>query len=255
MTCLFSFALYSSPVTVMGYYGVEPTDVQYAMVLIYGSTVTFLALDFRIVKYFASRKYLLTGLVINGICSLICFHTKIWTFFLICQFVQGTTCALLSGIVLTLVFPRLQSTRARVIGYTILYAGIQISIPFYSIYCSVVLHFFDFNWLFYGLNILLIILALTILITMNSKARFHKKFPLYQVDWIGYLFYTIFTLILGYILIYGRQLGWFSSRKSSFVSCFLFEPSAFMIQTLSPPPRSDTKAMRVPSGDQRGCCS
>lgn len=211
MTCLFSFALYGSPVTVMGFYGVQPTDVQYAMALIYGSTVTFLALDFRLVKYFASRQYLLIGLAINGICSLLCFHTKNWTLFLICQFVQGTTCALLSGIVLNLVFPRLHSTRARVIAYTILYAGIQISVPLYSIYCSAVLHFFDFNWLFYGLNILLIMLAFTVLATMNSKARFHKKIPLYQVDWIGYLFYTVFTLILGYILIYGRQLGWFSS--------------------------------------------
>ena len=211
MTCLFSFALYSSPVTVMGFYGVQPTDVQYAMVLIYGSTVTFLALDFRIVKYFASRQYLLTGLAINGICSLICFHTKNWTLFLICQFVQGTTCALLSGIVLNLVFPRLHSTRARVIAYTILYAGIQISVPFYSIFCSAALHFFDFNWLFYGLNILLVMLAFTVLVTMNSKARFHKKIPLYQVDWIGYLFYTVFTLVLGYILIYGRQLDWFNS--------------------------------------------
>ena len=46
---------------------------------------------------------------------------------------------------------------------------------------------------------------------MNSKARFTKKIPLYQVDWIGYLFYVSFILILGYILVYGRQLGWFGS--------------------------------------------
>lgn len=195
----------------MGFYGVEPTDVQYAMVLIYGSTVTFLALDFRMVKYFTSRKYLLIGLAMSGICSLICFHTTSWSFFLFCQFIQGISCALLSGIVLNLIFPRLHSTRARVIGYTILYGGIQISIPFYSIYCSLVLHYLDFNWLFYSLNILLTILVFTVLITMNSKARFNKKIPLYQVDWIGYLFYTFLTLILGYILIYGRAFDWFGS--------------------------------------------
>lgn len=211
MTCLFSFAFYSSPAVVIGFYGVTPADVQYAMVVIYGSTVAFLALDFRIVKYFSSRRYLLTALAVNAVCSLVCFHSRTWTFFIICQFVQGITCALMSGIVLSLTFARLHSTRARVIGYTILYAGIQISVPLYSIYSSTVLHFFDFNWLFYGLNILLIILASAVLITMNSKARFHKKVPLYQVDWIGYLFYTFFILTLGYILIYGRQLGWLDS--------------------------------------------
>ncbi|MBB6500936.1 MFS transporter [Pedobacter cryoconitis] len=211
MTCLFSFAFYSSPVTVMGYYGVQPTDVQYGMVVIYGSTVAFLALDFRIVKYFAPRKYLMMALATNAICSVICFHSKDWTLFVICQFVQGITCALMSGIVLQLIFPRLQSTRARVIAYSLLYGSIQISVPFYSICSSAVLHFYDFNWLFYGFSIMLITLAFVVLLTMNSKARFTKKIPLYQVDWLGYLFYVSFILLLGYILIYGRQLGWFDS--------------------------------------------
>lgn len=211
MTSLYSFALFTSPVAIMGFYGVEVTDIQYAMVVIYGSTVAFLALDFRMVKYFAPRKYLLTALAVNAGCSLLCFHTRNWSFFMVSQFIQGITCALMSGIVLNLIFPRLESTRARIIGYTILYGGIQTSVPIYSIYYSTVLHFFDFNWLFYGLDILLIILACIILITMNGKARFHKKIPLYQVDWIGYLLYIIFILTLGYILVYGRQLGWFGN--------------------------------------------
>ncbi len=211
MACLFAFAFYSSPVAVMGYYGVQPTDVQYAMIVIYGSCVAFLALDFRMVKYIAPRKYLLTALAINAVCSLICFHSKNWTFFVVCQFIQGITCALMSGIVLQLTFPRLESTRARVIGYSLLYGGIQISVPFYSIYSSAVLHFYDFNWIFYGFIIMLIFLVFVVLLTMNSKARFTKKIPLYQVDWLGYLFYVSFILTLGYILIYGRQLGWFDS--------------------------------------------
>ncbi|MBB5638302.1 hypothetical protein HDE68_004231 [Pedobacter cryoconitis] len=218
MTCLFSFAFYSSPVTVMGFYGVQSTDVQYGMVVIYGSTVAFLALDFRIVKYFSPRKYLIMALAVNAICSVLCFHFKDWTLFIICQFVQGITCALMSGIVLQLTFPRLQSTRARVIAYTLLYGSIQISVPFYSIYTSTVLYFYDFNWLFYGFNIMLIILTFVVLLTMNSKARFTKKIPLYQVDWPGYLFYVSFILILGYSLIYGRQLGWFDSPLIVFLT-------------------------------------
>lgn len=212
MTCLFSFSFYSSPIAAMGFYGIQPTDVQYGMVVIYGSTVAFLALDLRIVKYFATRKYLLIALAINAICSVICFHSKNWILFIICQFLQGVTCALMSGIVLQLIFPRLQSVRARVIAYTLLYGSIQIAVPFYSIYTSIIIHFFDFNWLFYSFNIVLIILTFVVLLTMNNKARFTKKVPLYQVDWIGYLFYVSFILLLGYILVYGRQLGWFENR-------------------------------------------
>jgi len=149
MTCLFAFAFFSIPIATMGFYGVQPTDVQYAMIVIYGSTVAFLALDFRIVKYFAPKKYLTVALAINAVCSIVCFHSKNWALFIICQFVQGITCALMSGIVLQLIFSRLHSTRARVIAYSLLYGSIQISVPLYSIYSSIVLHFYDFNWLFF----------------------------------------------------------------------------------------------------------
>ena len=82
MSCLFSFAFYSVPIATMGYYGIQPNDVQYGMVVIYGSTVAFLALDFRIVKYFPPRKYLLLALPINMLCSVICFHFKNWPLFI-----------------------------------------------------------------------------------------------------------------------------------------------------------------------------
>ncbi len=218
MTCLFSFAFYGSPVAAMGFYGIQPTDVQYGMVVIYGSTVAFLALDFRIVKYVEPRKYLLTALAINVLGSTVCFHFKDWILFIIFQFLQGITCALMSGIVLQLIFPRLESVRARVIAYTLLYGSIQIAVPFYSIYTSIVIHFFDFNWLFYGFNIILISLTFIVLLTMNRKARFTKKIPLYQVDWTGYLLYVLFILILGYILVYGRQLGWLDNPLISILS-------------------------------------
>ncbi|WP_342333121.1 MFS transporter [Pedobacter sp. FW305-3-2-15-E-R2A2] len=211
LSSLFSFALYSRPLSMAGYYGVEPTDVQYAMVLTYASAVAFLALDFRMIKYFTSRRYLLTGLALNIVSSLICFYTKDWALFLTCGFVQGIVCALICSIVLNLVFPRLQTSRARVIGYTVFYGGLQISIPFYAIYCSTILHFFDFNWLFYGVIIMILLVVFAVLMTMNSKSRFYKKIPLYQVDWVGYLFYILICLITGYILVYGQQLNWLDS--------------------------------------------
>ncbi|MFP7654537.1 hypothetical protein [Chryseobacterium proteolyticum] len=46
MVSLFSFALYGRPISMAGYYGVQPTDVQYAMVLTYSSAVTFFSFRF-----------------------------------------------------------------------------------------------------------------------------------------------------------------------------------------------------------------
>lgn len=228
MVSLFGFALYGRPLSMAGYYGVQPTDVQYAMALTYASAVTFLALDFRIAKYFAPRKYLIVGITLNAISSVICFYSKNWGVFLICGIVQGIACALICSIILNMVFSRLSSTRARVIGYSIFYAAIQIAVPVYTIYSSILLYFLDFNWLFFGLILMLVVLLFVILITMNSKARFSKKIPLYKVDWIGYVYYLTFSSIVGYILIYGQQLNWFDNRVivllaiSFFILLFLF---------------------------------
>ena len=53
----------------------------------------------------------------------------------------------------------------------------------------------------------------------------------------------------------GDHSGWFSRRKVSFDTWVGLEPSASMIQILSPPARSDVKAMWRPSGDHFGCMS
>ncbi|MEN5193485.1 MFS transporter [Sphingobacterium faecium] len=212
LTSAIGFALYANnPESIRGYYGVEPTDVQFSIVLMYGSIASFLALDFRTVKYFTTRKYLLAGLFLNAICYVICFYTKNWTLFLICRFALGISCALITSIVLNLIFPRLPSNRARVIAYTIFYAGLQIISPLCGIYSSVLLHYFDFNFLFLGLLILLVPIIFIVLFTMNSKSRIHKRIPLYDVDFTGYIFYTLICLLVGYILVYGQQFNWMES--------------------------------------------
>lgn len=213
LNSILGFALYyNNPESTVGYYGIEPSDVQYSVVVMYASVVSFLALDFRIIKYFTTRKYLLIGLALNAVTYVICFYTKNWILFLICRFVQGAVCALFCNIVLNLIFPRLHSGRSRVIGYTIFYGSLQVSIPVCGIYCSYVLYYFNFNWLFYGLVILSLPVLFAVLLTMNSKSRIHKKIPLYYLDLTGYFFYTVFCLLAGYILVYGQQLNWFENQ-------------------------------------------
>ncbi|MNT12073.1 hypothetical protein D3C86_1522750 [compost metagenome] len=53
----------------------------------------------------------------------------------------------------------------------------------------------------------------------------------------------------------GDQSGWVSRRKVSFDTCLAFDPSRSMTHRLSPPPRSEVKAMERPSGENLGCMS
>src|SRR5690606_117163 len=50
----------------------------------------------------------------------------------------------------------------------------------------------------------------------------------------------------------GVQVGLLSRRKLSSVTWRASLPSAAIVQMLLPPLRSEVKAMRLPSGDQRG---
>ncbi len=53
----------------------------------------------------------------------------------------------------------------------------------------------------------------------------------------------------------GDQSGWFNRRKSSSLTWVGFDPSRFITQMLSPPPRSEVKAIWRPSGEYFGCMS
>jgi len=53
----------------------------------------------------------------------------------------------------------------------------------------------------------------------------------------------------------GLQVGAFNRRKVSRVIARAPEPSAFITQILSAPPRSEVKAISRPSGEKRGCMS
>ncbi|WP_440133408.1 MFS transporter [Chitinophaga sancti] len=212
LTSLLGFGLYSGNAeSAIGYYGMEPTDVLYSVVVMYGAGVGFFGLDYRFVKNLSPRKYILVGIALDFITYAVCFYTKNIGVFMVCRFGQGIACALLCSVVLNLIFPRLHVTRSRAIGYTVFYGGLQTSLPIAAIYCTTMLHYFDFQWLFYGLCIMMIPALVLVLVTMNAHARFQKKVPLYQVDWIGYLFYAVFCCVFGFICVYGQQLNWLDS--------------------------------------------
>lgn len=205
------FALYFSNVPeTAGYYGMEPADVQYSLIMMYAVLVAILPVDDRFVKYFTPRQYFFVGVALNTLTYLVCTLTRDVAVFMVCRFVQGAVCALFCSICMNLIFPRLHSARARTIGYSIFYGSLQVSIPAAAMFCSWLLHYFDFNMLFYAL-IVLEVPGIVLLLLITNNVRFRKKFPLYQLDWVSYVFYTIMFCCAGYIFVYGQQLNWLDS--------------------------------------------
>ncbi|PYF75113.1 MFS transporter [Pedobacter nutrimenti] len=207
------FALYfSNTAETAGYYGMEPADVQYSSVMMYATLVTILPVDDRFVKYFTPRKYFILGITLNTITYLICALTKNIAVFMVCRFIQGAVCASFCSICMNLIFPRLHSARAKTIGYSIFYGALQVSIPGCALLCSWLLYYFNFNMLFYTL-IVLEVPGVVLLLLITNNVRFRKKFPLYQLDWVSYIFYTIIFCAAGYVFVYGQQLNWLDSPQ------------------------------------------
>lgn len=210
---LATFAFYySNTAETIGFYGIETSDVQYSVLLMYAGLVSFLPLDDRLVKFFSLRRYLLLGVTINIITFIVCASTRDLAVFFICRFIQGVSCALFSSICLNLIFPRLNSVRARVIGYTIFYGTLLISVPMCAILCSYILQYYSFNILFYFLILCQIPGAILLLIITNN-VHLKEKLPLYQVDWTSYIYFTIIICSIGYIFVYGQQLNYLEHIK------------------------------------------
>jgi len=198
---------YSNAIETMSYYGIEAADVQYSVLLMYGALVCFLPLDDRLVKYFSLHQYLLLGVTINVITYVICALTRDLMLLLICRFIQGAVCSLFCSICLNLMFPRFQPTRARVLGYTIFYGTLLVCVPLCGILCSYILQSYSFEILWYLLILCQIPGTILLLLTTNN-IHLKPKLPLYQVDWISYIYFTLIICSIGYIFVYGQKLNY-----------------------------------------------
>ncbi|MDO7745155.1 MAG: transporter, partial [Pedobacter sp.] len=72
---LFGLSTASGP-GAAGYYGIEPADVQYSMIVFYAAVAGFFALERRFFVFTATKEYFLLSLIIQIATAYVCFHTQ-----------------------------------------------------------------------------------------------------------------------------------------------------------------------------------
>src|SRR4051812_9679811 len=87
-----------------GYYGIEPADVQFSMVIFYAAVASFFALERRFFNFIATRQYLIVSTVIQVFTSYICYHTSNLHELFIFRFLQGMANCATTSICITLIF-------------------------------------------------------------------------------------------------------------------------------------------------------
>ena len=227
------FALYyNSTLAVAEYYSMDAMDIQYSVVVMYATVISYLALDSHVVKCFKIRDYTVAGIFINTVTCFLCAYSNSGELFMFCRFIQGAVCAFLCNICMLVSFTRFSPERSRIMGWTIFYGCLMVCVPFSAIFANYILHYFGVQTVFYGFILFQIPGFILLFLTMNNRYLL-RKFPLSKADWSGFIIYTAIVSIVGYILVYGQQLEWLeSSRIKNLIIILILITPVYVISSL-----------------------
>lgn len=228
------FALYyNSTLAVAEYYSMDAMDVQYSVVIMYATVISYLALDSHLVKCFRIGSYTVSGIFINTVTCFICAQTRSCEIFMFCRFIQGAVCAYLCNICMNLAFTCFQPHKARVMGYTVFYGSLMLCVPFSAIFANIILNYFGIESVFYGFILFQVPGFILLFLTMNNRYLI-RKFPVWKADWTGFIIYTAIVSIVGYILVYGQQLEWIeSTRIQNLIIILLMITPVYIVSSLA----------------------
>lgn len=203
--------------------GSETYDVYFSVALFYAGYVSFFSLERRFFKFLAAKEYFIVITIIQIISSYICYSTKEITVLFIFRFIQGMAFTMTVNLSLALIYARLRTERARVIGYSIFFGMLVCMIPFNNFITAEIIDSFDFN-IVYKCAMFSYLPSLIALLLFMNNVRLDVKFPLYQLDWASFTFYAISICLIGYIMVYGQEYYWLEDQRIfwSAISIFIF---------------------------------
>lgn len=174
-----------------------------------GMTMIF-PLLFRIKFRFMSRTILLSAAAMIIVGNIIGIYSDNVPVLLIISLITGMfrmigTFECLSSIQL-IITPKRDFTVFFSVVYLIVLGSIQLS----GLLTAEISYLY--NWQY--MHILIVGLQLSVMITiyfLMRPIRLMRKFPLYQIDWLGMSMWTLILILINFIFEYGKRLDWFDS--------------------------------------------
>ena len=216
-----------------GFYGIEPYDVQFTVVLFYAGYTSFFSLERRFFNFLATKEYFFIITFVQISTSYACYVTQSLTVLFILRFIQGMAFTCTVNLSLALIYNRLRSQRARGIGYSIFFGMLICMIPFNNFVTADLIDAFNFNML-YKCAIFSYMPSLALLGILMNNVRLNVKFPLYKLDWASFVIYGTMLCLLGYVLVYGQEYYWLDDRRILFsILSLVFLLIVYVIRQLS----------------------
>lgn len=196
----------------VSYLGTQPEDISFAVLSTYAGIITVLPVQFRFFRYFQTRGYLLTNMMMAIILNFVCLHCQDINLFLVVRFLQGIVTGNVIVFGLLLVFSRIPSERVQTIAPAVFYGTLLSNTVMIGLVAGVVVESADWKITYYYL-IMFQLLTLIITLLMLKRKSVHKRYPLYQIDWAGMVIFACSALALAYTIVYGSKYYWFADLR------------------------------------------
>ncbi|RFM25764.1 MFS transporter [Deminuibacter soli] len=195
-----------------GHYGAEPADMQFATILFYAGYAGFYSLERRFFSFLAAKEYFILFTVLQIVTAGVCYTTKRLEVLYPLRFIQGMSFCSLVNLSLTIISVRAKTGRGREISFSVFYGLLLCTISFNNFITADIVDSFNYNKV-YQLAIFAYLPGLLLLLTGMNNVRFNVKFPLYQLDWQGFVLYATVLVLTGYVLVYGREYYWLEDNR------------------------------------------
>ncbi|WP_286912960.1 MFS transporter [Flavobacterium sp. UBA4197] len=205
--------VYTSNVTYSAsFLDVDVEDLQFSLCVTYGTFLATIMIESRLFKFFPTKKYFIVIYCLAALTFMLSAYTNNYSLFIILRMAEGILMALPWIPLRQLLITRFKSKNAVIIGFTCNYGALLLASPFIMNIAVWLLENYDWTYMAYGSALFQILCVALVLLTFNNN-RFHKKIPLYQVDWASFILVLTAILSGSFFFIYGERKYWFDSPQ------------------------------------------
>ncbi|HEX6428537.1 MAG TPA: MFS transporter [Niastella sp.] len=194
---------------VISFYGAQPEDISFAFQIAYVGIISTLPIMFRLIKYFNTQSYLLTAFLTGILLNIGCLFVHDLVLFSVLRFLIGVITCIIAGCLLIVIFTTLPESNRMLVGVSLFFSLTLTGGLIVGIGASRVIQSTNWTALYYGL-IGLQIMAILLCIVMFKSRPVWKPYPLYQIDWAGYILCVFGAAAAAFVMIYGPKRYWFA---------------------------------------------
>ncbi|MDY0930357.1 hypothetical protein [Chryseobacterium sp. CFBP8996] len=203
--------LHSNSAFTSSFMDVDSDDIQYLMILMYGTFVVTLLVIQRFMAYFSVKYY---TLLMSSVSILILYALSItndYHIILVIRVLEGIFGVLEGAIFLPLIIAELKTKHAKEIAYLFMYTIILTGGTITTSLLKSSIEDYDFQHMIL-MMVYFHVFVLIIAVAIFNKNRFFAKKPLYQLDIASWFLLWLCLQSGAYAIIYGKRLMWFESN-------------------------------------------